>query len=295
VIEFRNVTHGPLRDLTASAPDAVCIGIIALRGSGETTLLRLAAGQEHPEGGEIVGSAGRMAVDATLSSEDALSKAQLAITLESARRSGSTVLVASYDEQFLIRLADEIWWLKDGRIESAGDPREVLPKFRAYVADALTEWGKGHPQPLDLRFRRGDGRASIELLETIDASGQPALVWRSGGEVAIRVVVRFGEAVDNPVLGIMVRTRVGFEVYGTNTELENTPIGRCEAGDLVRAVFHLRCDLCPGDYTVTAASHDPDGTAHDWLDDAVAVTVTDSRYTAGVANLKAKVQIERAR
>jgi hypothetical protein len=39
------------------------------------------------------------------------------------------------------------------------------------------------------------------------------------------------------------------------------------------------------------ASHDPDGTAHDWLEDAVAVTVTDNRYTAGVANLRAKVKL----
>jgi lipopolysaccharide transport system ATP-binding protein len=307
VIEFRNVTHGPLRDLNASAPDAVCIGIIALRGAGESTLLRLAAGAERAEGGEIVGPAARrlirfgeavvavpvLAVDATMCCEDVLSRAQSALALESVRRSGATVLIASYDEQLLMRLADEIWWLKDGRIEAAGDPREVLPKFRAYVADALSEWGKGRPNALDLRFRRGDGRASVELLETTDAAGQPTLVWRSGDEVAIRVVVRFGEAVENPVLGIMLRTRVGFDVYGTNTELEDTPIGRCEAGDLVRAVFRFHCDLCPGDYTVTAASHDPDGTAHDWLDDAVAVTVTDSRYTAGVANLRANVQIER--
>jgi hypothetical protein len=45
-----------------------------------------------------------------------------------------------------------------------------------------------------------------------------------------------------------------------------------------------------GEYTLTAASHDPDGTAHDWIDDAVAFVATDSRYTAGVANLRAKVE-----
>jgi len=43
---------------------------------------------------------------------------------------------------------------------------------------------------------------------------------------------------------------------------------------------------------LTLASHDPDGSAHDWLDDAVAVTVTDERWTAGVANLRAKVTME---
>jgi hypothetical protein len=52
--------------------------------------------------------------------------------------------------------------------------------------------------------------------------------------------------------------------------------------------------LCPRPYTLTLASHDPDGTAHDWLDDAVAITVIDERYTAGVANLRAKVTAERA-
>jgi hypothetical protein len=41
------------------------------------------------------------------------------------------------------------------------------------------------------------------------------------------------------------------------------------------------------------ASHDPDGTAHDWLDDAVAVA--DNRYTAGVANLRAKIKVEEAK
>jgi len=32
---------------------------------------------------------------------------------------------------------------------------------------------------------------------------------------------------------------------------------------------------------------------HDWLEDAVAFSVTDSRYTAGVANLRAVVEVER--
>jgi lipopolysaccharide transport system ATP-binding protein len=57
--------------------------------------------------------------------------------------------------------------------------------------------------------------------------------------------------------------------------------------------YRFRCDLCPGDYTVTAASHDPDGLWHDWMEDAVAFSVSDSRYTAGVADLKARVESEK--
>ncbi len=59
------------------------------------------------------------------------------------------------------------------------------------------------------------------------------------------------------------------------------------AGDRVRVDFRFRCELCPGDYTLTVASHDPDGTWHEWLEDALAFSVGDSRYTAGVANLRA--------
>ena len=64
-----------------------------------------------------------------------------------------------------------------------------------------------------------------------------------------------------------------------------------QAHNAVRLDFKFKCDLCPGEYTLTVASHDPDGTWHDWLEDAVAFTVTDSRYTAGVANLRAQVKL----
>ena len=35
-----------------------------------------------------------------------------------------------------------------------------------------------------------------------------------------------------------------------------------------------------------------DGVRHDWLEDAVAFSVTDARYTAGVSNLRANVSVD---
>jgi lipopolysaccharide transport system ATP-binding protein len=140
-------------------------------------------------------------------------------------------------------------------------------------------------------MRRGDGRAEILSLETLGADDNPTAVWQSGEHAIVRVTVRYHDAVEEPVIGILIRTRIGLEVYGTNTELEKLSTGSCAAGTRLRIEFAFRCDLCPGDYTITAASHDADGTAHDWVDDAVAVSVTDSRYTAGVANLRAKLKI----
>jgi lipopolysaccharide transport system ATP-binding protein len=90
---------------------------------------------------------------------------------------------------------------------------------------------------------------------------------------------------------MIVRTQIGFEVYGTSTAAERVAIGPRKAGESVTVVFAFLCDLCPQAYTLTLYSQDPDGAVHDWLDDAVAFTVTDERATLGVANLRAKVTI----
>jgi hypothetical protein len=48
--------------------------------------------------------------------------------------------------------------------------------------------------------------------------------------------------------------------------------------------------LTPQQYTLTAATQNADGSSHDWLDDAIAFDVVDTRVAAGVANLRAKVE-----
>ena len=114
-------------------------------------------------------------------------------------------------------------------------------------------------------MRRGDGRAVLEAIELLGERGQPSTVWRSGEPVTIAVAVRFTASVADPVVGIMIRSRVGLNVYGTNTELEHVKLGPVAAGETRRVTYRFNCDLCPGLYTVTAASHDPDGIWHDWL------------------------------
>ena len=66
-----------------------------------------------------------------------------------------------------------------------------------------------------------------------------------------------------------------------------------EAGETLTLTYRLRCELCPGEYTLTAASHDPNGVWHDWVEDGVAFSVVDDRYTAGVANLRATLEFTR--
>ncbi len=308
-IDFRGVRFPPLRDLTVSAPSGAVIGIIGEKGAGKGALLRLASGAAKPEAGEVIAEGERrylgpldalqlspveiLVLEHSLAQHDALVRARALAGIGRLRASGTTVLMVSHELDLLQSVCDEIWWLEAGTLEKRGDPREVLDAYRESIAEKVRAWGATLKSPLLPAMRRGDGRAEILSLETLGADGNPTAVWQSGENATVRVTVRYHDAVEAPVIGIMIRTRIGLAVYGTNTELEKVSTGSCTAGTRMQMGFAFRCDLCPGEYTITAASHDSDGTAHDWVDDAVAVAVRDSRYTAGVANLRAKLKIEK--
>lgn len=306
-IEFRGVEFPPLHNLTVSAPNSAVIGVIGEKGAGKSALLRLAADLEKPQAGDVVCEGSRrylgladqlqlspvdlLLIENSFAQHDALVRARALVGIDRLRSSGTTVLMVSHEPALLRPLCDEVWWLDAGALRMQGDPGEVLDAYQQQIAEKFRVWGGTLSSPVSLALRRGDGRAEILALETLSDSWQPTMVWRSGEDAVIRVRVRFHEAVQDPVVGILIRTRIGLEVYGTNTELERVKLGPCAPGAEFQLEFRFACNLCPGEYTLTAASHDPDGTAHDWIDDAVAFLVTDARYTAGVANLRAKVRV----
>jgi hypothetical protein len=305
-LAFRHVTASPLIDFDVSAPDGVVIGIIGENGSGKGKLLRLAASLDQPQSGAVEASgparllgpldpltlslSAVLLIEHTFARHDALVRGRAEFALDRIRRSGATTLVVSHEEDLLTQLCDEIWWLRDGRLAGRGDPGEVLSAYRTHIAQRFREWGATVTPALAPRVRRGDGRAEVLRIDTIGENGRPTMVWRSGELAAVKIVVRYRDAVDDPVIGIMIRTCVGLNVYGTNTELEKLKLGPCAAGDTLEITFAFRCELCPQkEYTLTVASHDPDGVWHDWLEDAVPFAVSDTRYAAGVANLRATV------
>jgi lipopolysaccharide transport system ATP-binding protein len=307
-ISFPRVTGARLQEFEAAAPDGVVIGIMGENGSGKSSLLRLAAGLEAPVSGKVEASGSRrllgpsdaldlaalelpdgsvLSVDNTFAGHDLLVRERAAVGIDWLRRRGFTTLLVSHEEDLLRRLADEIWWLRRGRLAGRGDPDEMLRAYRKEVARQVRAWGETLEPALKPRMRRGDGRAEVVRIETIGEDGRPTMVWRSGELAVVRVMVRFHKNVADPVIGMMIRTRIGLNVYGTNTELEKLKLGPVAAGQTLAVEFAFRAELCPEEYTLTVASHDPDGVWHDWLEDAIAFSVCDSRYTAGVANLRA--------
>jgi len=285
-ITFVDGRTSPLADVSGEVPAGAVVGLVGDERCGAEALLELAEAQGKASGpapGENIVLNQPFALDDGVAREKGIAE------LNRARRRGAAILLFSHDLSLIERLCDEVWWLDGGRLVHRGAPGETLERYRHHVASRLrAEQGE---QELAPSFRRGDGRAELVSLQTFSAGDQPSSVWASGEPAGVRVRVRFHAAVDDPVVGMLIRTRVGLDVFGTNTQLEAVKLGPVAAGAEKEVLFRFNCALCPQEYTITAASHDPDGVWHDWMEDAIAVTVTDTRYTAGVANLRAAVEV----
>jgi ABC-type sulfate/molybdate transport systems ATPase subunit len=320
---LRNVVFRAERvslDVNLVFADGLMIGLVGPDGSGKSLLLRLAAGVRRADSGEVTCSSSAGLAADSLSSADpqkireslqSLAQANPHVLLigpsfsltdlefqsrfiaemHERRRQGSLIILASHDLNLLERHCDEIVALERGQVVERGDPHVVARNYRQRSFTRVR--GSAPASPLQPSSRYGDERAEVLEVQLIGAEGKPTSMIASGEQASVRVKLCFRAAVAAPVVGMLILTRIGVNVYGTNTELEGAPIGPCEEGDVVELAFRFVAHLCPQEYTLTVASHDADGTAHDWLDDAIFFTVTDTRYTAGVANLRAQVEVRR--
>src|SRR5665213_1789530 len=193
-LEFRNISSGPLKDLTASAPAGAIIGVIGGKNSGVSELLKLACGLIPPQQGEVKAGPARrlvslgeplnlapsdvLALDQALATQDALVRTRTLLGLDRLRRAGTTVLLASHEDRLLETLCDEVWWLEAGELAAKGDPRETLMHYRHAVAEQVRAWGETIPPRLAPSFRHGDGRAEVIGLEIFGANGLPTIVWK---------------------------------------------------------------------------------------------------------------------
>ncbi len=232
-----------------------------------------------------------LVVDEALAVGDAVFSNRCVRKFEEIKRRGVTVVFVSHDLSLVKLIYDRAIFLMNGRVEAEGAPGDVINRYIGVVLErqkAYDAAGNGRSPALAPSFRHGDRMAEVIGVELIGKHGEPARVVESGESVMVRVTSRFHAEQPDPMVGIMIRTRIGMDVFGTNTRLEKLALGPCRPGDILEVEFHFHCWLCPQEYTLTVATQHPDGSSHDWLDDVLSFTVVAPRYTAGVANLHAR-------
>jgi ABC-type polysaccharide/polyol phosphate transport system ATPase subunit len=227
-------------------------------------------------------------VDEALAVGDAVFANRCVRKFEELRARKITVLFVSHDLGLVKQLSDRAILLLNGRIEAEGEPKHVINRYIGLVLEK--QQSHVREERLPASYRHGDGTSEILSVELLNRKGERCASVASGETVKVRVRSRFNEAKDDPMVGILIRNRIGMEIYGTNTRIEQVQLGRFGPGDVLEVDFEFACWLTPQQYTLTVATQNADGASHDWLDDVIAFDVVDTRVAAGVANLRANVE-----
>jgi lipopolysaccharide transport system ATP-binding protein len=119
-----------------------------------------------------------------------------------------------------------------------------------------------------------------------------------GHRARVRALIAFSATIAAPTVGILIRDRLGNDVFGTNS-FHVAPIKETyEAGDALAVDFEIRLNLGTGTYTLTVAVHS-DATHlvdnYDWWDKVIGFEIvpgSEPRFI-GVAALPVRLHVER--
>lgn len=238
-------------------------------------------------------------IDEVLAVGDAYFQQKCVRRIREFRDRGVTILFVSHDPIAVTTLCDRALLLHEGEIADDGAPASVLTHYNALIARKKAESGyfnlearsEGAP-----RRRSGSLEAVITEVELLDADGQPARALLAGAEATIRIRIFFLVPLSDPTVGILIRDRLGNDVYGTNTYYQRVATGQRQAGESVEVRFRLALALGAGEYSLTAAVHSFGEhllDSYDWLDAALifAILRPDERVAIGVAQLRPRIEV----
>lgn len=234
-------------------------------------------------------------------------------------QSRGTLIFVSHDSAAVVNLCRRAIWLDHGRVVMDGPASEVSQAYHAKSYGMDVQAGPapgggddasddlaslpGLDPDLDLdrslmrvfRFNAalasfGDGRAKISSVALLDAVGAPLSSISGGERVTLRVEARALADLTSPIVGFLLKDRLGQHLFGTNTYLGGQGASRPAClGQAVRAEFSFRMPHLPaGKYTLDVALADGTHAEHvqnDWAFDALVIESVGSTLSVGLVGI----------
>lgn len=230
-------------------------------------------------------------VDEVLAVGDASFVPKCLDRIEDFRRRKKTILFVSHDLSTVERICDRVMWLKDGVIQTIGEPkrvvdaylqdvtekqevdfekrREAVAEVTAYEEDRReNRWGKREVEIIGVRLRGLDGKEKHVF------SPQEGMIIEMD-------VVAFSEIKDF-AFGIGIFNSQGILCYGTNTVLEDfESVSLHGEGKVVCRLEQL--NLINGTYYLDVACHKRDGYPFDYHRNLYSFMVSSRFRDEGIA------------
>ena len=231
-------------------------------------------------------------VDEALSVGDVYFQHKCVKRIREYRDQGTTRLFVSHDPGAVKSLCNRAILLDGGSIVQDGAPDIVLDYYNSVIAKKHTDDDIQQVEVEGGRIstRSGSGAARITYVDITKTDGSSAQSFLVGEEVVLQCSVDFKKDMSHPTIGLLIRDRMGNDVYGTNTHHLGHTDMTVKAGESYDVHFSLPLNIGPGNYSVCVAVHA--GESHleencDWWDQCLVFQVVPGNESpfVGVAAL----------
>ena len=255
-----------------------------------------------------------LVIDEALAVGDAYFSQKCMRFLRSFKERG-TLLFVSHDPSAVVQLCDRAVWLDRGRLAMDASAKLVMESYLAELyggaatpaaAPAATPatatvvappptatrtfaMKPGPQEPGERRF--GTGQAAVTEVRLCLAASGETLQWVEGGEtVRLEVVLHAATPLRAPIVGFIVKDRLGQHLFGDNTYLTHAaqPVP-CPAGGSARASFTFTMPILPkGEYSVAVAVADgtqEEHVVHEWLHEALLFQSHSASVVSGLVGI----------
>ena len=265
-----------------------------------------------------------LVVDEALAVGDAVFTQKCMRFIRRFQENGSLIFV-SHDTASVQNLCKSGIWLKNGKIEQTGTAKSVSEGYLQYTlqeiygdkskltsiapnvnggepfaakttpdmaAPPVIHYGAVAAVRNNINVAKGwkTGQANIISVSLTRLSPGSEEVFEGGERVRMTVRAKANESLQNPILGFLVRDRLGQDLFGENTlsftDQVPTPV---EVGMTFEGVFEFRLPMLPnGAYAVMASVADGDAydnRQHHWMHDALIINIVSSKIRYGLVGI----------
>jgi len=263
-------------------------------------------------------------IDEALSVGDMYFQHRCLTKLHELQARGKTILFVSHDPSFVVTLASKVAWIHEGRLLEWGNPERIVSQYMAMInsrelrerrsteavpatTGPANEESVGAETPADLAetsipnvdVRYGNQKAQILGVGLYDEQEARINSAQGGQTILIRISVLFREDVDRPIIGFMIKTRLGLYLSGTNTLMEGHRIPAQSKRRICTAEFRLTLPLLyTGNYAFSLAVADgtlEDCAVCDWVENAYVLEIISPNLVHGLLRLSCEVEVKHHR
>jgi len=219
-------------------------------------------------------------------------------------QANSTIIMVSHDQNAILTLCDRVAWLHEGKLLAVGNPKEIMEQYTQLIyegvdsvigknADASDLGGKEPTLGKSKSF--GTGKARISRVRLYSRERGETDVVFGGESVMLDLWVEAFEVISKPIVGFLVKNRLGIELFGENNLTLEKSLPTFKPGKSIKVSFCFSWPrLAAGSYAVTVAVADGTLEVHHqqhWIHDMLMVEVVQERKDVGLFSLE-QVKIE---